>query len=510
MRNRELAINLFASILSVTVSFAISFFISPYLVAKIGAEAYGFSSLATNFISYASLITIALNSMASRYISVEIHKGNLEKANIYFNSNIIANAIISVLFIIVSVPLIINLEKMINVSPEIEIDVKMLFALFFLSFILSIVTNAWGCSYFVKNKLYFSNIRLIETSIFRCAGLFFLFFFFSPKIMFFGIVTVISSLYVILFNFYYFYKLVPELKFNSNRFDFKAVKELFSSGIWNSANQLGTILNQGLDLLICNIFINGPAMGVLAISKTIPSMIQTILSTIVTIFTPATTIQYAKNSKEGMIEVLNKSIKTMGLIANLPVGLFVAFGYSFFKLWQPTQDAKLLYILSVLSILATMFATSTAGVYNIFIAYNKLKLVSIVHIISGLLTTLLVLFFLQITDWGIYTIAGVSSTISIFKVFGFVFPYAARCINEKWYYFYYPSLRSFFSILITILIGYAIQLFVSIDSWALLFLFVGLAGSLVFVFNIYIILNRTDRDRVLSAIITKIRKIGKI
>lgn len=509
MKNREVALNIFASVFSLGVNFAISFFISPYLVAMIGAEAFGFSSLATNFISYASLITVSLNSMASRFIAVEIHKGNLKQANMYFNSNVIANFVVSVFFLIVFIPFLLNLEQIINITPNIEADVKVLFALLFLNFVLSIITNAWGCSYFVKNKLYFSNIRSIEASIFRCIGLFLLFYFLSPKIFFLGIVTVSSSVYIISYNYYYFKKLIPELSFDPKVFKFSAVKELTSSGIWNSANQLGTILNQELDLLICNIFISGPAMGILAISKTIPSMMQTLLSSIVSIFTPNITMQYAKNSKEGVISVLNQSIKTMGLISNLPVGLFIAFGLSFFRLWQPTQDAELLYKLAVLSILATMFTTSTAGVYNVFTAYNKLKLVSIVHIASGILTTITVIILLQITDMGIYLIAGVSSILGIIKVFGIIFPYAAKCIGEKWFYFYLPSIRSFLSILITVVIGFGIQFFVKIDNWMLLFIFAGLVGSLVFVVNIFVILNKEERNRLFIAIIKAIKALIK-
>ena len=66
--NRQLAVNLIAQIASFLVSFGISFFVTPYVTNKLGSDAYGFITLADNFVNYASLITIALNSMASRLL----------------------------------------------------------------------------------------------------------------------------------------------------------------------------------------------------------------------------------------------------------------------------------------------------------------------------------------------------------------------------------------------------------------------------------------------------------
>ena len=66
------------------MSFLISFFLSPYITKALGVEANGFVTLANQFVGYISLITIALTSMASRFISINIFKKNYEEANRYF------------------------------------------------------------------------------------------------------------------------------------------------------------------------------------------------------------------------------------------------------------------------------------------------------------------------------------------------------------------------------------------------------------------------------------------
>ena len=97
MKNKNLLINIVTSIISLATSIGISFFLTPYIVDKIGKEAYGFIGLINNLVSYISIITIALNSMAGRFITIKIHQNNEKEANEYFNSVLISNIIMALL-----------------------------------------------------------------------------------------------------------------------------------------------------------------------------------------------------------------------------------------------------------------------------------------------------------------------------------------------------------------------------------------------------------------------------
>ena len=75
MNTRQLAINMIFSVIAFVLNLGISFFITPYITNQFGSEAYGFVKLANDFSSYASLFSIALNSMASRYLMLELSRG---------------------------------------------------------------------------------------------------------------------------------------------------------------------------------------------------------------------------------------------------------------------------------------------------------------------------------------------------------------------------------------------------------------------------------------------------
>ena len=80
-----------ASMVSTLVSLAISFVLSPIIIDKLNFEAYGFWTLANDFVSYANIAAMALNSMAGRFITVSLTKGDYDNANKYFNSTMYAN-----------------------------------------------------------------------------------------------------------------------------------------------------------------------------------------------------------------------------------------------------------------------------------------------------------------------------------------------------------------------------------------------------------------------------------
>ena len=86
LNTRQLAINMICSVIAFALNLGIGFFITPYITSQFGAEAYGFVTLANDVANYASLFTIALNSMASRFLMLERVRKNYKEEQQYFSS----------------------------------------------------------------------------------------------------------------------------------------------------------------------------------------------------------------------------------------------------------------------------------------------------------------------------------------------------------------------------------------------------------------------------------------
>lgn len=80
------AINLISQVSVIVAQMVISLFLTPIVLEKMGAEAYGFVGLVNNFVSYVAVITTALNSLAGRYITIAHHSGDQEGAESYYSS----------------------------------------------------------------------------------------------------------------------------------------------------------------------------------------------------------------------------------------------------------------------------------------------------------------------------------------------------------------------------------------------------------------------------------------
>lgn len=503
--NQMLVINMVSSFLSLAVTFGISFFLSPYIVKTVGVEAYGFVGLANNFISYASLITIALNALAGRFITIAIHEKKIEKANRYYSSVFLANCLISAVLLLIGTIVWVYLEYLISIPASILWDVKLLFAALFINCIVSTVGSVFSVATFATNKLYISSFRSIESSLIRAVVLVGLFAFFSPKVSYLGVTSLLTGVYCMAFNIHYMHKLLPELQIKKTYFDFSAVKELVGSGVWNLINRLGQILSDGLDLLVTNLFIDATAMGVLSLAKTIPALITTVVGSLVSVFSPNFTILYAQKKQEELVEAVKQSMKIMGVITNLPIIILIVCGEQFFSLWQPTQDVMQLQILSILSIGCTVFSGGINCIYDIFTVVNKLKANSLVVVFSGLLSVLITFILVKFTSLGIYAVAGTSTIVSIIRNLVFTAPYGAKCLNLKWYVFYPDIFRPVVFAIVSIVISGIALTFIPSGGWVMLVIRAAITGTLSIAFGFFIVLNKSDRALIISKF-TKGRK----
>ena len=78
---KQNSINLITNLLAFVINAGINFFLTPYLLEQLGTESYGFIGLANDFVGYANIFAMALNTMSGRVISVSYNRGEKEKAN---------------------------------------------------------------------------------------------------------------------------------------------------------------------------------------------------------------------------------------------------------------------------------------------------------------------------------------------------------------------------------------------------------------------------------------------
>lgn len=505
-RNKQVAINIIASFVALAVNMGINFFLSKYIVAKVGVEAYGFVQLTNNILNYLSILTIALNSMSSRFISISYFKKDVKSANQYFSSTFFADLILSTVFFPILVIAILNISILLNISSELVFDVQMLMLFMLANFIVGLLATNLGISYYVKNQLYRSSLINIIVYIIRAALLLFLFGYCKPQIAFVGFVGLVVTCITQIFNLHYKKVLTPELKIQKNDFRWKKVKELLSAGVWNSITQLGSVLQEGLDLLITNLFISATDMGVLSIAKIIPGLINTLLATMISTFLPSITEFYANGRITEMVAFIKQSMKLIGMLINIPIAVLIAYGDVLFSLWFPSQDAQLLQLLSIITILPWAIMGQATIIHNLFNVLNRLKVNSILVLTTGVLNIIVVFALLKTTNLGLFAVAGVSTVFSILRNLLYTVPFGAKYIGQKWTTFYPEIFKSVGSVVIISCIGLFLKNLMPMITWLWMILFCMITGGVGFLFNYMIVFNKNDRLRLKNMVKDKVKR----
>lgn len=472
--NKQIAINMLAQVTVLIIQLAISLFLTPFIVRTLGVEAYGFVALSNNIIGYMQIATVALNSMAGRFITIEYHQGNIKKANQYFTSVFYANCILGLAILFLCLCMVFHLEYIISI-PEVFIpDVKCLFLLLTANTVLSLIFNVYTVSPFIKNRLEITSIRNLVSAIWRMVILLCLFLLFTPRVSYIGIASVLASTYLVTVNIVIKRKLTPELHLSRSNFDWSSIKEILSSGVWNLFNRISVMLEKGFDLLLANWFISNLVMGMLSVVSTVTTLIPRIVCMAGSSFAPTITEYVAKGDIEGIKRNALKSIKIMSILVILPLSVIYVYGDSFFALWLPNQNSTLLYIISILTTLDLIFGMPMEIIWSIFGATNNVKVPAIVMFFVGGLTFLSLLSLLYIFDdttVQMICLASVRTFWNIVKNLTFLPVYGAKCLNLGKSYFYHTMAKPILGIISALLICQVYRFMIVPDTWIEFILF---------------------------------------
>lgn len=508
-KNRQLAINMIASYLSMGVSLGITFFLTPYIVESLGREAYGFIALTSNLIGYTSLVTIALNAMAGRFIMLKYVQGDKKGANEYFSSVFFSNIILGTIILLALIITVIYLEYFLDIPQNLIFDVKFLFAFMSLSSVTGLITGTWGIATFIKNRLELSNTRGIIGTLLNATIVICLFSIFPPHIWYMGISGLVGTIYVATTNWAFLRKLTPDLKISLSYFNQTKIWELITSGMWNVLTKLASILGHELDLLFANVFIGALAMGTFSITKNIPFLVLTINAAASGIFAPVLTQLYAEKKKTDLVNELNKSIRILGFISCITItGVFVL-GKEFYSLWLPSQDAILLQNLTIVGMAALPTTLPNEALWNIFTITNKLKGTSIFTFCDNLAVFVIVFLAMYIVESPmsrLFILAGTRAALGNIRGMIFLPIYGAHCLKVKKTTFYPQIFKSLLCISVCCLICFLLKQTISIESW-FNFIVAAFIVILVCIFVCYVIvLKDTDKVFIKEHLLRRIKK----
>lgn len=490
-------LNLFRTIIITGIAFIVNYGINlvltPYITDNVGTEAYGFVSLAKQFAQYATIVTTALNSFASRYVTIAYHKDNKKEANVYFSSVFYGDLALATVILTVAISCIVFLEKLLNIPEYLISDVKWLFLLVFVNFWVITVFTIFSSSAFVANRLDAVGVFKGLSYITEALILFYVYVAYPAKVLYVGIGLIAASMVVAITNVWICRRYTPELHVHIKYFSLQAVKRLLLDGIWTSINSLGNLLNNGLDLIVCNLLLTPLAMGQLAIAKTIDVIFHSLYQLVAQAFQPMFLKSYAENDMKRLLHELKLSMKLSGMLSNIAFAGFISLGIVYYKLWIPNQDIQLVYWLTIITIFTSISGGPMTPLYYIYTLTIKKVIPCIVTILGGLLNVAGMYLLISQTNMGVYAV--VWTTAAIMSVINFITNpiYMAYVLELPWYTFYPNIARNLVSCVALIIAFKSFSYLYMPNSWITLVACIIVYAGIGAIIHLLIVLEKEDR-----------------
>ncbi len=465
LRKKPIVTNIIWSVISLIISTAITLFILPFISGKLGIEAYGFIGLCNNIITYIDIFSSAINIYAVKFISEEYHRNNIQKANSYYSSIFAANVLIILLLIVPSSLCITYIDRLIQVPTNLVNDVRILLVLSLINYTITLLGTVFGAAAFIKDILYKDAKIRAEGNVIRGLVLLLLFVNFVPHVWYVMISGIVCSAYVFALSIRITKRYTPSFKLSIKWVSAKAVFEVASKGLWNSVSSLGTVLNSGLDLIVTNYFLGAYKMGLLSVPKTLSAFIEQLLPAVVNSFRPQLLVCYVNKDKQGLYNGFISSMKACGIITCTVVSVFAAMGLQFLKLWIPNEDVQLIFRLIILTFIAETFTGFIKPLYYGFVLTGQLRVPCIANLLVGSFNVILMIVFLQTTNWGLYVVTITTVVGNIVGSFIFAPLYVSKVLEFAKGKLYKTIFRYIFTVISLILLLYYMFGKVSVSNW---------------------------------------------
>lgn len=487
---KRLSVNIVSNLVSYGISVILSFFLTPFLVNNLGKEIYSFYGIANDFVNYITVISIALNSMASKYITVEYLRGNEKKAKQYFSSIFFSNVILCAILTPILIVIVLNLKYILTISNDYYTNVQILFTLVFLSMIIRLVSSVFGSSTYATNRMDLNAYVDIGKSVLRLCLYLLLFYIFKPSIMYVGIVLFILEMYYTVAIVALSKKLMPSMIISRSFFDYRLVVSTLKIGIWNSLNNLGDLLLSSSAVIMANILVNESAGGSISIIKTLPSLVSGVVSAMNGVFMPRVANAYAKDDKKLLVGEVNLGQRIMGCIVTPIIVLLVVFSSDFYELWVPGNNTALLSNLSTIDISRMAIIGAVWPVANLNVVLDKVKIPSLLVILSGFLNVVSMTILVKFTSIGVYAmpITTLVLTVAFYGIFIPIYPCKLLGVSKK--SFIQPIFLMLVTFLISFLVVKSIHGLFYVNSWKDFIIWGGLCAIVCYAISIVVFWNK--------------------
>lgn len=400
IKNSSYAINTIFNYIYKVFSMSITYITIPLTLSYLGDERYGVWQTILTIISWASLSNFGIGNGLRNKVTQSLSEHKYEKMRGYITSAYYYLTVISVIILIISIALILNIDTNIlfknNNLKHNEIIVSFIIIIF--NFCLNFILGISSSIAFGIHKSSLVNFFQVISNMITLVGLIFITIFTNPSIVNVALIYLISNTASnIILTIYLFreHNYRPNKKYNNKLYG----KELVSVGMEFFILQLASVILFSTDNFIISSFIGVKDVAEYSIINRLFQIVPTFFSILLTQLWSEVASAIYKNNYIWIKNTINKLL--IVLIPSFIILLIMIIKFEFItKIWIGSSvycDKKLIY----LSAIYAWIICYNAIFVNVLNGMNELRIQTIISTISCIINIPIAITFIKIFNLGV-------------------------------------------------------------------------------------------------------------
>lgn len=389
----------------------------PYFVDTLGLAAYGLIPLATSITSYVTLIIDSLNTSISRFLTIDLQRSDIARANQTFNTALFGTLAI----ILILIPLVLLVAwfapEFFNIGDTPSSDVFILFSLI----LGSVLIRAWSSNFmvtlFAYNRLDYRNLVNIVNLVTQLILVVVLFNICLPSLVYVGMSYFIAALVAMFVACNLSHKVCPDLQISISSYSRARFKEIGGIAFWVVIDTVGFMLNSNIALMVVNRLFGNVTGSEYSLVILWSNLLYGISGMVTSAMTPMIYNYYSKRDTVGLIKFSLFAMKCVSLFMTPIIGLICLFSPQLFTLWMGSDKYIHLTPLMWIVVSPVLVKVQASAISSIGVGYGKVKIPAFYSLFAGILNVYLSCTLPFVSGLGTYGVA-ISGTISMILLTG--------------------------------------------------------------------------------------------
>lgn len=383
LRARHIARNVLFNWFGTIASMAVGFFLSPFVVHRLGDVAFGVWGLAVSVVAYMSLLDLGLQSSVLRFINKGHEQGDHESASDAISAALWVRLQISAVILLLSVALAAAFPSFFDIPHDLRIAAQIAVVLIGLKSAVTMSAGVFGAVLSGLNRYDLQNAVYLIQTVIRVTGVIIVLVT-GHGIVAIGIcelvATVISSIFLIAVA----RRLYPELRVRLRLPKRETLQYLWGYSAYAFLTTIAVQLIYQTDNLVVGRFVSVAAVTFYMIGSNLCNYANQVVEGIGGTFVPAASTYEASGNSAGLLSLYKNGTRAI-LAISLPIMITLMIrGPVFIGLWMGPKYARESGMVLLLLCIARVFSFANRTGSAIAFGIEKHKVPAIWAIGEGI------------------------------------------------------------------------------------------------------------------------------